>query len=272
MLAPAAAATTPLGATIVGEQRAVRPVLRQRHPRRGLDLRHPDRLHPTATLRAHQDRRAQHIWTVTVAGLGAGTLYGYRVWGPNWPYNASWTPGSNLGFVSHVDASGNRFNPNKLLTDPYAKAVTGEPLRVADGSGNSTTRPPSSAAPTPTPSSTAPGAMPKSIVVTDTYDWGTDVKPNIAMKDSIVLRGPPARLHQNDSSVTAAARGTYDGFGSKASYLKTLGVTAAELLPVHEYPQFDDPVGGATADRINYWGYMTTQFFAPNREYLVHRH
>ena len=50
--------------------------------------------------------------------------------------------------------------------------------------------------------------------------------------------------------------------------MKTLGVTAAELLPIHEYPQFDDPVGGATADRINYWGYMTTQFFAPNREYL----
>ncbi len=88
------------------------------------------------------------------------------------------------------------------------------------------------------------------------------------MKDSISYEVHLRGFTKNDSSVTAAARGTYDGFGSKASYLKTLGVTAAELLPIHEYAQFDDPVGGATADRINYWGYMTTQFFAPNREYL----
>ena len=204
-----------------------------------------------------------HIWTVTVAGLGAGTLYGYRVWGPNWTYNASWTPGSSLGFVSHVDVNGNRFNPNKLLTDPYAKAVTGEPVRVSGHystailGGTNTYAYVDSAA-----------AMPKSIVISDTYSWGTEVKPNIAVKDSISYEVHLRGFTKNDSSVAAAQQGTYDGFGSKASYLKTLGMTAAELLPIHEYAQFDDPVGGATADRINYWGYMTTQFFAPNREYL----
>src|SRR5215203_5159579 len=67
---------------------------------------------PTATYALTKTDAVNHIWTVTVAGLGAGTLYGYRVWGPNWPYNASWTPGSNLGFISHADANGNRFNPN----------------------------------------------------------------------------------------------------------------------------------------------------------------
>ena len=143
-----------------------------------------------------------HIWTVTVAGLGAGTLYGYRVWGPNWTYNASWTPGSNLGFVSHVDANGNRFNPNKLLTDPYAKAVTGEPVRVSGHystailGGTNTYAFVDSA-----------GAMPKSIVISDTYSWGTEVKPNIAMKDSISYEVHLRGFTKNDSSVAAAQQG-----------------------------------------------------------------
>ncbi len=258
-----AAATTPLGATIVGG--SVQFALFSANATR-IEVwifATPTASTPTAKYALTQTDVPNHIWTVTVSGLGAGTLYGYRVWGPNWTYNASWTPGSSLGFVSHVDASGNRFNPNKLLTDPYAKAVTGEPARVSGHystailGGTDTYAYVDSAA-----------AMPKSIVVSDTYSWGTDTKPNIAMKDSVSYEVHLRGFTKNDSSVTAAARGTYDGFGSRASYLKTLGITAAELLPVHEYAQFDDPVGGATADRINYWGYMTTQFFAPNREYL----
>ncbi|HBL26320.1 MAG TPA: glycogen debranching enzyme GlgX [Acidobacteria bacterium] len=209
-----------------------------------------------------------HIWTVTVSGLGAGTLYGLRAWGPNWPYNASWTAGSNIGFLSHVDANGNRFNPNKLLTDPYAKAVTGEPVRVLSGGnyhystailgGTDTYGFVDSA-----------GAMPKSIVINDaSFDWTGDVRPNKAMKDSVLYEVHLRGFTKNDTSVTSTLRGTYDGFKAKASYFTDLGVTGVELLPVHEYPQWDDPVGGATADRVNYWGYMTTQFFAPNREYL----
>src|SRR6185295_8520249 len=112
------------------------------------------------------------------------------------------------------------------------------------------------------------GAMPKSIVVSDTYDWSTDVKPNIPTKDSIAYEVHLRGFTKADPSVAVSMQGTYDGFKSKAAYFKTLGITAVELLPIHEYPQYDDPVGGATADRDNYWGYMTTQFFAPNREYL----
>ncbi|HEX2641350.1 MAG TPA: glycogen-debranching protein, partial [Thermoanaerobaculia bacterium] len=63
---------------------------------------------PTAKYALTKTDTVNHIWTVTVSGLGAGALYGYRAWGPNWTYNASWTPGSSLGFVSHVDTNGNR--------------------------------------------------------------------------------------------------------------------------------------------------------------------
>ena len=54
--------------------------------------------------------------------------YGYRAWGPNWQYDKNWTPGSDLGFISHVDNQGNRFNPNKLLFDPYSKEISHDPV------------------------------------------------------------------------------------------------------------------------------------------------
>ncbi|HVR99408.1 MAG TPA: alpha-amylase family glycosyl hydrolase, partial [Thermoanaerobaculia bacterium] len=263
-----AAAQTQLGATLVtgGVQFAV---FSQNATRIEVWIfSSPTASTPTARHTLTKTDTTNHIWTVTVSGLGAGTLYGYRAWGPNWPYNASWTAGSSTGFLSHVDSNGHRFNPNKLLTDPYAKAVTGEPQRVLSGSeyhystailgGTDTYGFVDSA-----------GAMPKSIVINDdSFDWTGDVRPGVDMKDSIVYEVHLRGFTANDSSVTSTLRGTYDGFKAKASYLAGLGITAVELLPVHEYPQFDDPVGGATADRINYWGYMTTQFFAPNREYL----
>src|SRR6185369_7264796 len=134
--AGAAAAQTPLGATIVGS--SVQFALFSANATRVEVWTFATATASTPLNRytLTQTDTVNHIWTVTVSGLGAGTLYGLRAWGPNWPYNASWTAGSSLGFVSHVDTNGNRFNPNKLLTDPYAKAVTGEPQRVADGSGN----------------------------------------------------------------------------------------------------------------------------------------
>ncbi|HEX2643703.1 MAG TPA: carbohydrate-binding module family 20 domain-containing protein, partial [Thermoanaerobaculia bacterium] len=200
---------------------------------------------------------------------GAGALYGYRAWGPNWTYNASWTPGSSLGFVSHVDTNGNRFNPNKLLTDPYAKAVTGEPARVLGGDGNYHYSTAILGGTSTYANVDSAAAMPKSIVISDTsFDWTGDVRPGTDLKDSIVYEVHLRGYTKNDATLSTTLRGTYDGFKAKAAYLKSLGITAVELLPVHEYPQYDDPVGGATADRPNYWGYMTTQYFAPNREYL----
>ena len=270
LLASASAlSATPLGATLVpgGVQFAL---FSQNATRIEVWIfAHPGDATPTSRTALTQTDPTNHVWTATVSGAGAGTLYGYRVWGPNWTYDPTWTAGSNKGFGSHVDASGNRFNPNKLLTDPYAKAVTGEPQRVPDGSGNYHY-------------STAilggtdtyafvddAGVMPKSIVVDDsTFDWTGDLKPNLAMKDEVVYEVHLRGFTKSDTTLASTIRGTYDGFKAKASYFKTLGVTAVELLPIHEYPQYDDGVGGSTVDRINYWGYMTTQFFAPNREYL----
>ena len=76
-----------------------------------------------------------NVWSKTVSvatlrnsyGLTGTVYYGYRAWGPNWPYNSSWSKGSSIGFLSDVDASGNRFNPNKLLLDPYAREISQDP-------------------------------------------------------------------------------------------------------------------------------------------------
>ncbi|MCB1056521.1 MAG: glycogen-debranching protein, partial [Acidobacteria bacterium] len=270
-----AAAQTPLGATLVtgGVQFAV---FSQYATRIELWIfSTPTASSPSATYVMTKTDTTNHIWTVTVSGAGAGTLYGYRAWGPNWTYTSGWTPGtakaSDAGFVTHVDSNGNRFNPNKLLMDPYAKAVTGEVVRVLDGSTGEYHYSTSVLGGTDTYGFVdSAGAMPKSIVISDSYDWSGDVKPDVDPKDSIVYEIHLRGFTKGDTSLSSSIRGTYDGFAAKAGYLADLGVTAVELLPIHEYNQFDDPITsqGAVADRVNYWGYMTNQFFAPNREYL----
>jgi isoamylase len=83
------------------------------------------------------------VWQVIVpvsgiesAGITGTIYYGYRAWGPNWTYSTSWTKGSNTGFISDVDSLGNRFNPNKLLLDPYAREVSQDPLNANNQNGN----------------------------------------------------------------------------------------------------------------------------------------
>src|SRR5688572_2887053 len=78
---------------------------------------------------------ATNVWSKTASvatlqntyGITGTVYYGYRAWGPNWTYNASWTKGSTLGYISDVDAQGNRFNPNKLLLDPYTREMSHDP-------------------------------------------------------------------------------------------------------------------------------------------------
>src|SRR5262249_19871533 len=76
---------------------------------------------------------ATSVWSATVpaSGLPATVYYGYRAWGPNWTFSPSWTKGSPIGFVSDVDSAGNRFNPNKLLIDPYAREISHDPRTPA---------------------------------------------------------------------------------------------------------------------------------------------
>ncbi len=225
---------------------------------------------PTGTvekIRSAMTQGAGGVWSLslpmtTLASYGiVGTVYyGYRAWGPNWPYSASWTKGSAIGFISDVDAAGNRFNPNKLLTDPYALELSHDPMTVTMANGTVY----------------ASGALyrnqdtgsvaPKGIVLTgDTQSIGT--KPTRAFKDDIVYEAHVRGLTMNDASVTAAYRGTYKGAGQKAAYLASLGVTAVEFLPVQETQNDTNDADPNSDTGDNYWGYMTLNYFAPDRRF-----
>ncbi|MCK6545844.1 isoamylase [Myxococcota bacterium] len=206
------------------------------------------------------------VWSVTVpvsslTAAGVSTIYyGYRAWGPNWPYVATWTKGSSAGFVSDVDAAGNRFNPNKLLFDPYAKELSHDPLNPQNTSGTAF-------ASGPLYRTIDSGTVaPKGIVVTPASNViGT--KPTRALKDDVIYEVHVRGLTKNDTSIAAQYRGTYRGAGLKASALAALGVTAIELLPVQETDNADNDVNPTTTDGDNYWGYMTLNYFAPDRRY-----
>ena len=210
---------------------------------------------------------AGNIWSLNVtasqlAGYGiTGTVYyGYRAWGPNWPYNAGWTKGTAVGFISDVDASGNRFNPNKLLTDPYALEISHDPTTAT--MSNSTIY----ASGSLYRNIDSGNSAPKGIVLQgDTQSIGT--KPTRAFKDDIVYEAHVRGLTKNDSSITAAYRGTYKGAGLKAPYLASLGVTAVEFLPVQETQNDTNDADPNSDTGDNYWGYMTLGYFAPDRRY-----
>ena len=112
--------------------------------------------------------------------------------------------------------------------------------------------------------------MPKSIVINDSsFSWTGETSSRTSpMKDSVAYEVHLRGFTAQDTSLSVDDPRHLRRLQGQGRLLEGPGVTAVELLPIHEYPQFDDPVGGATADRVNYWGYMTTQFFAPNREYL----
>ena len=143
-------------------------------------------------------------------------FYGYRAWGPNWPYSESWTKGSSAGFITDVDASGNRFNPNKLLFDPYALELSHDPINpdnsdptvFASGANNRAF-------------DSGPKA-PKGIVLAiDTSSIGT--KPTRAQKDDIIYEVHVRGLTENNPNIPAPYRGTYRGAALKAGDLAGLG-------------------------------------------------
>ncbi|NLU71934.1 glycogen-debranching protein [Streptomyces sp. HNM0575] len=228
------------------------------------------------TLLLKKDPESGGTWTATVSaaelrekyGIDGTVYYGYRAWGPNWPYDKAWTKGSGAGFVSDVDSHGNRFNPNKLLLDPYAREVSHDPLRegMTDegvyGSG-------------PAHRTEDSGRQaPKGIVLPETAPGdggGTGEKPKRALKDDIVYEVHLRGLTKNDPAVPADERGTYAGAAAKAGELAELGVTAVEFLPMQESQNdANDADPGSSADD-NYWGYVTDDFFAPDRRYAADR-
>ena len=186
-----------------------------------------------------------NIWHTYVPDLTPGQVYGYRVYGPYKP------------------AEGKRFNPNKLLLDPYAKKLVGRLIWHKALFGYDTDSPQKDLS-----FSTLDSApyVPKSVVIEDTFNWEKEQKPQISWADTVIyethVRGY-TMLHPN---VQSCYRGKFLGLAEPAvtDYLNWLGVTSVELLPVFAF--FGDK-DGMYID--NYWGYETLSFFVPERKYLV---
>ena len=213
-----------------------------------------------------------NVWSTTVSvatlrdtyGITGAVHYGYRAWGPNWPYTASWTKGSSAGFVADVDAAGNRFNPNKLLLDPYAREISHDPKRPGMTDGTIYRSGPASR-------TVDTGTLVSKGIVLAADGTSTGTKPTRALKDDIVYEVHVRGLTRNDPGVPAAYRGTYRGAGLKAGYLASLGVTAVEFLPVQETQNDTVDVDPTSTADDNYWGYMTLNYFAPDRRYSSDR-
>ncbi|WP_448721581.1 glycogen debranching protein GlgX [Microbacterium natoriense] len=182
------------------------------------------------------------VWHGYLPSLQPGQLYGYRVHGPYDP------------------AHGKRFNPNKLLLDPYAKAVSG---RVEWGQsafgydfGDPDSRNDDDSA----------AAMVKGVVVNPFFEWAGDRPPKIPYAQSAIYEAHVKGLTERHPDVPDALRGRYAGIAHPAiiEHLTRLGVTAIELMPVHQF--LDDSVLEEKG-LSNYWGYNTLAFFAPHNAY-----
>ncbi len=201
--------------------------------------------------------RIGDVWNLYVEGVGLGQHYGYVAWGPNWRYEEDWFPGSIRGFVADVDPEGNRFNPNKLLTDPWCRALH----RDHDWSKGST-----ASGPGRTDSTWA--ASSKCVIVDSNYEWSDNERtwreqrrsgthPGHGVADAIIYEVHPKGFTANPASGVDHP-GTFRGVGEKAAYLQDLGINVVELLPVHE-----KPLDGG------YWGYNNINFFAPEISYAA---
>jgi isoamylase len=185
---------------------------------------------------------SHYVWHVYVPGLKPGQLYGYRAYGPYEPQN------------------GHRYNPNKLLIDPYAKAIAGTiqwhdalfGYEIGNGEEDLSFSDLDSAP-----------YIPKSVVIDHTFDWEGVKKPNIPYHKTIIYEAHVRGLTMQHPDLPDEIRGTFAGIAHPViiNYLKELGITAIELMPVHHF----------VADRhlkerglTNYWGYNTIGFFAPD--------
>jgi len=182
------------------------------------------------------------VWHGAVPGVPIGQLYGFRADGP-------WDPGH-----------GRRFNPAKLLLDPYSRAISGDLVPGPDP------LPYDPAHPARRSTVDSAAAMPRSVVVHDDFDWGRDTQLRTRWRDTVIYELHVKGFTALHNEVPEHLRGTYAGLGSQTvtRYLNDLGVTAVELLPVHHY--FTEP-GVADRGMVNYWGYNSIGFLAPHAAY-----
>jgi isoamylase len=191
-------------------------------------------------------RRTDNVWHVYVEGLQLGQLYGYRVHGPYEPLN------------------GHRFNPHKLLLDPYAKLLTGK-LRWHDAMFGY--RLGSQRADLTMDRRDSARMMPKCVVETRLHEWGDDRAPRNAWTDTVIYEAHVKGLTQLHPDVPQAMRGTYTALGHPKviEHLVKRGITAIELMPVHA---FVDDRFLVEKGLKNYWGYSTLGYFAPEPRYM----
>ncbi|MEM9075089.1 MAG: alpha-amylase family glycosyl hydrolase, partial [Myxococcota bacterium] len=197
--------------------------------------------------------------TLADAGLGEPLYYGLRAWGPNWTYDDAWEPGSELGRIADVDDNGHRMNPNKVVLDPYALEVSHDPIGLAARDWNVFRTDEDNRL-----RDSAPNA-PKGVVLDCTPSASGPARP---FRDEVIYEVHLRGLTRADSAVPEEERGTYAGAARRAAWLRALGVTAIELLPLHETPNDQNELSDDAAGD-NYWGYSTLSFFAPDRRYAA---
>jgi isoamylase len=207
---------------------------------------------------------ASGTWTARIPAAQATVYYGYRVWGPNWPYDPAWSPGSTAGWLTDVDGAGNRMNPNKLVFDPYALELSHDPTSPAQPDGTAYTTGSNRAL------DSAPIA-PKGVVLAladETGDVGTP--PTRAFHDDVIYEVHPRGMTMADPAAGSCA-GTYAALAARAPYLAALGITALELTPLHETSNDRNDIDPSSVSGDNYWGYSTLAYFAPDRRYACDR-
>jgi isoamylase len=186
-----------------------------------------------------------HIWHVYVPGLKPGQLYGYRVYGP-------YDPGK-----------GHRFNPAKLLIDPYCKALNGT-INWDESVFSYQFNHPDEDLSFNDKNSAA--FVPKSVVIDNHFDWEDDTKPDIPYSDTVIYEAHVKGFTYLNPEIPEDIRGTYAGIAHPVSvnYFKELGITAVELLPIHQFVNDQHLIEKGLT---NYWGYNTLGFFAPDARY-----
>ncbi len=188
--------------------------------------------HPTHVVALDpRKHRTYHYWHVFVPGIGAGQLYAYRAFGPFDP------------------KQGLRFDPSKALLDPYGRAVVVPEAYSRHRSSRYGER--------------GTIAMKSAVLDSGTYDWEGDKPLRRNFASTVIYEMHLAGFTRHPSSgVAAELRGTYAGMIEKIPYLRDLGITAVELLPIFQFDGQDCPPGLA-----NYWGYSPVSFFAPHAGY-----
>jgi glycogen operon protein len=184
------------------------------------------------------DDTTYHVWHGYLPGIGPGQRYGFRIDGPFEP------------------AHGLFHDPSKLLVDPYARAIDG------DFVDNPAVHPGTSADSAP--------FVPRSVIVHDAFPWGDDHRPAVPWDDTVIYELHVRGFTQQHPDIPPELRGTYAGLAHPAAidYLRSLGVTAVELMPIHHF--LSEPLlqrRGLT----NYWGYNSIGFFAPHEAYASRR-